>query len=227
MTLADPNVSRRHAEIRQEGTAYWIVDLGSTNGMEVNGQATHACEARARRHDHARLDRGRLRARPSMTLASIAVDEVLLLLKIGFLVLLYVFIWRVVRTASRDLRVPQESFVLAPQRPRPTAAGSTRSPAGPPRRRQEPGAGEGEERPARLRAADVGRRRANDVRARLPTSTPPRSTPASSRGATASGSRTSARRTAPTSTACASRKGRKLSPGDVIRVGETDFRFER
>jgi hypothetical protein len=36
--LADPNVSRRHAEVRQEETAYWIVDLGSTNGMEVNGQ---------------------------------------------------------------------------------------------------------------------------------------------------------------------------------------------
>jgi hypothetical protein len=38
VTLADPNVSRRHAELRQEGTAYWIVDLGSTNGMEVNGR---------------------------------------------------------------------------------------------------------------------------------------------------------------------------------------------
>ena len=36
--LADPNVSRRHAEVRQEETAYWIVDLGSTNGMEVNGR---------------------------------------------------------------------------------------------------------------------------------------------------------------------------------------------
>jgi hypothetical protein len=36
--LADPNVSRRHAELRQEETSYWIVDLGSTNGMEVNGQ---------------------------------------------------------------------------------------------------------------------------------------------------------------------------------------------
>jgi pSer/pThr/pTyr-binding forkhead associated (FHA) protein len=31
-------VSRRHAELRQEGTAYWIVDLGSTNGLEVNGK---------------------------------------------------------------------------------------------------------------------------------------------------------------------------------------------
>ena len=36
--LHDPNVSRRHAEIRQEGPAYWIVDLGSTNGLEVNGR---------------------------------------------------------------------------------------------------------------------------------------------------------------------------------------------
>jgi hypothetical protein len=36
--LADPNVSRRHAELRVEGATYWIVDLGSTNGVEVNGR---------------------------------------------------------------------------------------------------------------------------------------------------------------------------------------------
>ena len=36
--MADPNVSRRHAEIRREDGAYWIVDLGSTNGVEVNGK---------------------------------------------------------------------------------------------------------------------------------------------------------------------------------------------
>jgi FHA domain-containing protein len=36
--LADPNVSRRHAEVRQEGAAYWAIDLDSTNGMEVNGR---------------------------------------------------------------------------------------------------------------------------------------------------------------------------------------------
>jgi len=35
--LDDANISRRHAELRQQGTAYWIVDLGSTNGVEVNG----------------------------------------------------------------------------------------------------------------------------------------------------------------------------------------------
>jgi hypothetical protein len=37
--VSDPNVSRRHAEIRQEGSAYWVVDLGSTNGIAVNGRA--------------------------------------------------------------------------------------------------------------------------------------------------------------------------------------------
>lgn len=34
----DPNVSRRHAELRQEGAAYWLVDLDSTNGIEVGGK---------------------------------------------------------------------------------------------------------------------------------------------------------------------------------------------
>jgi hypothetical protein len=36
--VADANVSRRHAEVRQEGAAYWVVDLDSTNGTEVNGK---------------------------------------------------------------------------------------------------------------------------------------------------------------------------------------------
>ena len=36
VTLSDPNVSRRHAEIRP-GAELTIVDLGSTNGTKVNG----------------------------------------------------------------------------------------------------------------------------------------------------------------------------------------------
>jgi Protein of unknown function (DUF3662)/FHA domain len=36
--IEDPNVSRRHAEIVQEGPAYWLVDLGSTTGVEVDGR---------------------------------------------------------------------------------------------------------------------------------------------------------------------------------------------
>ena len=39
--LADPNVSRRHAEVRREGSAFWLVDLGSTNGIDVNGRRQH------------------------------------------------------------------------------------------------------------------------------------------------------------------------------------------
>jgi hypothetical protein len=36
--VPDPNVSRRHAEVRQEGATYWLVDLDSTNGVEVRGK---------------------------------------------------------------------------------------------------------------------------------------------------------------------------------------------
>ena len=49
-----------------------------------------------------------------MIVGSIAVEEALLVLKILFLVLLYLFIWRIVRSAAKDVRMPQESFVLAP-----------------------------------------------------------------------------------------------------------------
>ena len=38
ISVDDPNVSRRHAEIRREDGAYWIADLGSTNGVVVNGK---------------------------------------------------------------------------------------------------------------------------------------------------------------------------------------------
>src|SRR2546430_7377523 len=50
-----------------------------------------------------------------MILASTTYESVLLALKIAFLVLLYLFIWRIVRSAARDLRLPQESMILAPQ----------------------------------------------------------------------------------------------------------------
>ena len=53
--IDDPNVSRRHAEIRQEGGEYWIVDLGSTNGIEVNGKRVD----RARLSDADRIVVGR------------------------------------------------------------------------------------------------------------------------------------------------------------------------
>lgn len=36
--VVDGNVSRRHAELRRIGDDYWLVDLGSTNGTELNGR---------------------------------------------------------------------------------------------------------------------------------------------------------------------------------------------
>jgi hypothetical protein len=36
LRINDPGISRRHAEIRQESGAFWVVDLGSTNGLRVN-----------------------------------------------------------------------------------------------------------------------------------------------------------------------------------------------
>jgi Protein of unknown function (DUF3662)/FHA domain len=38
IVLQDPNVSRRHAELRREDGAWQVVDLGSTNGIKVNGR---------------------------------------------------------------------------------------------------------------------------------------------------------------------------------------------
>ena len=37
IVLSDPNVSRRHAEVRRSGDLVVVVDLGSTNGTRVNG----------------------------------------------------------------------------------------------------------------------------------------------------------------------------------------------
>jgi Protein of unknown function (DUF3662)/Inner membrane component of T3SS, cytoplasmic domain len=53
--VADANVSRRHAEVRQEGSAHWVVDLDSTNGTEVNGR---------------RLKRAKLRPGDTITVGS-------------------------------------------------------------------------------------------------------------------------------------------------------------
>jgi hypothetical protein len=39
LVIADPNVSRRHAEIRAVGPNFVLVDLGSTNGTRINGVA--------------------------------------------------------------------------------------------------------------------------------------------------------------------------------------------
>ncbi len=35
--LSDPQVSRRHAEVRRDDFGFKVVDFGSTNGTQVNG----------------------------------------------------------------------------------------------------------------------------------------------------------------------------------------------
>lgn len=42
VVLTDPNVSRRHAEIRPRGGAWVLTDLGSTNGVSLNGRRIDA-----------------------------------------------------------------------------------------------------------------------------------------------------------------------------------------
>jgi pSer/pThr/pTyr-binding forkhead associated (FHA) protein len=164
--------------------------------------------------------------------ASIAVEEVLLLLKVGFLVLLYLFIWRVVRTASRDLRgAPQESIILAPQRvqeqkKRRKQSGSSAKPVAKLVVLTSPAFPAGEELPIDSAPVLVGREAENDV---------PLLRDEFSSGRHA---RIEARRDGIWIEDVGSTNGtfvngvqltnpRKLSTGDVIRIGQTDFRFER
>ena len=46
LQMADPNVSRNHAEIRPQGNGWILVDLGSTNGSRVNGVRVSSHELR-------------------------------------------------------------------------------------------------------------------------------------------------------------------------------------
>ena len=59
----DPNISRRHAELRRGPTGDWqVVDLGSTNGVKVNGRRVESSLV-ARRRGHPRDHEVRLRHR--------------------------------------------------------------------------------------------------------------------------------------------------------------------
>ena len=166
--------------------------------------ARRAGQARARRHRHHRRDRARLHPRAAVIAAQVAVEEALLLLKIGFLVLLYLFLWKIVRTASRDLRTPQESFVLAPQQVRKATAPEKRAKGrlvvvttAPRTATATAASSTSTRRPSR---SGVGTR----TTSRSTTSSHRPSTRGSRPVRTACGSRTSARRTAPSSTARAS-----------------------
>jgi pSer/pThr/pTyr-binding forkhead associated (FHA) protein len=154
--------------------------------------------------------------------SSVGVEEALLVLKVAFLVLLYLFIWRIVRSATRDLQLPQESLILAPH-----ALGGER--------RVEPGSlvvvnstalEVGFRQQLDSSPLTVGRGSQNDIQldsddfasARHARFTPGRDgvfveDAGSTNGTYVNGARVAG--------------PRRLAPGDVVRVGQTDFRYER
>jgi hypothetical protein len=157
-------------------------------------------------------------------LTSIAVEEALLVLKILFLVLLYLFIWRIVRTASRDVRLPQESFVLAPGSV-PGLAEQPRIEAGKLVVIKSPALAEGDQRVLDSAPLTLGRSSRNDVdlgRDEYASSDHARIEPrrdgvwlqdvGSTNGTYLNGTRVT--------------KAKRLSPGDVVRIGETELRYE-
>lgn len=159
-------------------------------------------------------------------LASIAVQTVLLVLKIAFLVLLYVFIWRIVRSAGRDVRLPQESFVLGPSEAQ--ALGLARAPVvstGALVVLKSDALGEGDRIDLDTAPVTVGRGSGNDVQLDGDEF-------ASSRHA-----RVEPRRDGVWVEDIGSTNGtyvngvkldrpRRLTPGDVLRVGGTDLRYD-
>jgi FHA domain-containing protein len=160
-----------------------------------------------------------------MIVGSVAVDTALLVLKLAFLVLLYLFIWRIVRTASRDLRLPQESFILAPSRESGVAAAPPQVHSGRLVVVKSSDLDEGSDFQLDSSQVTIGRGGQNDialpqdeyVSARHARFEPRRDGVwiqdlGSTNGTYLNGARLE--------------RPRRLSPGDVVRVGDTDLRFE-
>jgi hypothetical protein len=157
-----------------------------------------------------------------MILASTRLEEVLLALKIAFLVLLYALIWRIVRTVSRDMRVQtaQESFIMAPLSAHAVAPADGRLVV-----QESSVLEEGDVFELDSAPITVGRGGQNDVALEgdeFASSRHVRFEPrgdgvwvqdlGSTNGTYVNGIRIGG--------------ARRLAPGDVVRVGETDLRFE-
>jgi hypothetical protein len=161
----------------------------------------------------------------NLILGSAQVETTLLVLKLAFFVLLYVFIWRIVRSAARDLRLPQESMILAPQQ----VAGLIPQPARALGRLvvlASPALDEGAEIELDSSPLTVGRGETNDVAV------------TADEYASARHARFEPRRDGVWIEDIGSTNGtfvngirvtreRRLVPGDVVRIGETDLRYEQ
>ena len=157
-----------------------------------------------------------------MIVASTTLEEVLLALKIAFLVLLYAFIWQIVRTAGRGLHVAQQSIVL-----RPPLAGIPAAPSRPARLvvLASPILDVGDEFELDRVDVTIGRDGQNDIAVEgdeFASARHARIEPRpdgvwvqdldSTNGTFVDGVRIEQRR--------------RLDPGDVVRIGGTDLRFE-
>jgi pSer/pThr/pTyr-binding forkhead associated (FHA) protein len=149
-----------------------------------------------------------------MIVAAVEVEAVLLGLKVGFLILLYLFIWRIVRSVAKDLRLPQAA-----------AAGLGRTHTGLLVVLASPAIEPGTERELDSSAVTLGRAPENDLV--LDTD----------EFASVQHARIEPRRDGVWVEDLESTNGtfvngvkltrpRKLTTGDVIRVGETDLRYE-
>ena len=156
---------------------------------------------------------------------NVNVDEALLVLKIGFIVLLYLFIWRIVRSASRDFRSSpaQESVIISPGE----AASLGLAPVQKARLvvLKSPALEPGEEVPVDSLPVAVGRGGQNEVPLEGDEFASAQHARFESRrdglwvedvGSTNGTFVNGARVTTP----------RRLTKGDIVRVGQTDFRVE-
>ena len=160
---------------------------------------------------------------------NIAVDEALLILKVGFIVLLYLFIWRIVRSASRDFRTgpstlpAQESVLMRPTEATSLGLASVK------RAKlvviKSPALDPGEEVPVDSMPVAIGRGGQNEIPLNGDEFASAQHARFESKrdglwvedvGSTNGTFVNGARVTTP----------RRLSKGDVVRVGQTDFRVE-
>jgi pSer/pThr/pTyr-binding forkhead associated (FHA) protein len=160
--------------------------------------------------------------------SNVDIDTALLVLKIAFLVLLYLFIWRIVRSASRDFQVggggAQESQIISPGQAAAAGSAALRVPA-----RlvvvESPALERGEEIRIDSIPVSVGRGGQNDVTLDGDEFSSAQHARFESRrdglwvedlGSTNGTFVNGARVTTP----------RRLGKGDVVRVGQSDFRVE-
>jgi hypothetical protein len=161
-------------------------------------------------------------------LASTTVASVLLVLKIAFLVLLYFFVWRVIRTAGKERKVPHsDSMILTPGAAAAAGLGSAYRPRRPVRLvvQRSPSLEEGAAFPVDSAPVTVGRGGQNDLVLDGDDFASARHAKIEVRGdgvwvqdlESTNGTFVNGARVA---------GAERMSPGDILRVGETDLRVE-